>query len=109
MSEVYPSIGQFFKTQVLGKLKAEMLADDSFAHEVYAALCNMRWRNKNNPGAIYAVSWRHAGGVVAQIRGLGENYMDFYCSGREGRVSERVLKALGALGWEPWPYDDNEA
>ncbi len=85
------------------------LAEDTFAHEVYAALCNMKWRNILNYEMIYACSWRYAGELVASIRAKGEDYMEFYCSGDEGKVSNRVRILFLGLGWEPLSYDTESA
>ena len=74
----------------------ELLQDDTFANELYAALCNVDWFKD---GDQYSASWRHSGAVVAQFRFKNEDYMDFYCNGAEGTVSERVKTALGKLGW----------
>ena len=82
--------------------------DRAFAEDVYRALSNMQWRNKNNPENIYACSWRYAGGLVAEYMNQGENYIDYYCSGSEGYVSEEVEKCLNDLGWEKFPYEEEE-
>ena len=72
-------------------------ASHSFARELYAALCNMQWQHKDMQGPV-SVSWRYAGGVVAQLVDEDGCYLDFYCSGDGGKVSERVRVALGDLG-----------
>jgi hypothetical protein len=86
-------------------LAERVSADDSFACELYAALCNMRWQRKDMQSPV-SVSWRYAGGVVAQLVDEDGCYLDFYCSGNEGKVSERVRVALGGLGWMPVPWPD---
>lgn len=107
-----------------------------YAQNVYAALCNMRWQ----PAEVFpilkdeywSVSWRGAGGLVADFRGCGEDYMDWYCSGMgglnaeyeqgesseewqartkfvpEGEVTEEIEQDFAKLGWHPspWPEDD---
>jgi len=96
-----------------------MKSDDEFALEVYQALCNMRWRKKGfmnywkcvfmkrHSGVLYSCSWRYAGGLVAEIRGLGESYIDFYCSGNEGIVTKRIKKNFSMMrsGWVPFPWN----
>ena len=84
-------------------LKARM-EDIKYAKSIYGALCNMRWK-KDGSKPLYSCSWRYAGGTVAYIRDVGEDYMDFYCSGGEGLVSDEVKKALGELGWSPVPWE----
>lgn len=73
--------------------------DDAFADELYCALCNADW--VYNEGAEWTGSWRHAAGVVAELRGKCEDYLDFYCSpsGAEGTISKRVGATMAALGW----------
>lgn len=74
--------------------------DDAFADELYCALCNADW--VHDAGAEWSGSWRHAAGVVAEVRARGEDYLDFYCSptGAEGTISERVGAAMAVLGWQ---------
>lgn len=73
---------------------------------VYAALCNVVWQCTPTEQE-YSCSWRYAGGLVAEIVGAGEDYMDYYCSGYhkgnvpEGKVTAEVAKALADYGWRP--------
>jgi hypothetical protein len=78
------------------------LADQAAAVRLYRALCNRAWAGPD--GRVLTVSWRAAGGIVADARGKGEDYLDFYCSGGEGEVAADVQFLLGALGWAPCPY-----
>jgi hypothetical protein len=80
--------------------------DDGFAQALYAAMCNQAWR-KGAAGRWHC-SWRHAGGIVAGLRGKGEFYNDWYCSGCGGEdaVPEGVVRAdvrilLEGHGWHP--------
>jgi hypothetical protein len=83
-----------------------LVDDNEFATNLYRALSNMQWKQKENPNNVYACSWRYAGGLVAELRNKGENYLDFYCSGSEGWVAPEVEKALNKLGWEKLQYPD---
>jgi hypothetical protein len=105
----------------------------SYAQNLYAAWCNMQWQKidvmpilKNE---YWSASWRSAGGMVAELHGANEDYMDYYCSGMkggasydtddddeyfeknqyvsEGQVTEEIRADLLALGWQPVPYDDD--
>lgn len=103
----------------------QKLQDNRYAQNVYAALCNMRWQ----PAEVWPVlqdeywtcSWRSAGGLVSDLRGQGEDYMDWYCSGisngdadgreryvSEGTVTDEIREDFGRLGWHssPWPKDE---
>lgn len=110
----------------LAAIAPKLKTDDAFAQRVYAALCNQDWQRTDgqhtdecmlvigkppeyakgadpwcNCGAAYSCSWRYAGGLIADLREKGENYMDFYCSGGEGHVTEDVREAMKELGWVP--------
>lgn len=82
---------------VLEAALGERTADRSFAEDVYRALCNVDWRHAD--GSRYGCSWRYAGGLVAAMRGQGEDYLDFYCAGGEGQVSAEIRDALAEHGW----------
>ena len=58
--------------------------DDVYAQNLYAAMCNRDF-TKNDVWPIltekrWSCSWRHAGGIVADMREEGD-YIDWYCSG----------------------------
>lgn len=76
----------------------ELAQDDEFAWALYQALCNNTWVDEN--GETCAVSMRFAGELVAEIRDLGEDYLDFYLSGGESRISDEVREEFQRLGWE---------
>ncbi|HEY3828443.1 MAG TPA: hypothetical protein VGL57_04525 [Solirubrobacteraceae bacterium] len=89
----------------LKTLAQRAATEDGFASELYAALCNMQWRHPQQ-SELVSMSWRCAGGEVADLAGRGEDYLDYYCSGNEGTVSRRVGEAMAALGWTPVPWPD---
>jgi hypothetical protein len=88
-----------------------------YAQNLYAALCNMQWRDPNNISTgLFSVTWRTAGGIVAGLRDTGGDYLDWYCSGMgekmpgevsEGTVTAEIAHDLAQLGWCPEPYNDN--
>ena len=111
--------------------------DKRYAQNLYAALCNMQWQKLDVmpilKDELWSCSWRYAGGLVAEIRGSGEDYMDWYCSGMggftvfddddpdqvkrdfesrgyvpEGHVTEEIMNDLNKMGWlaVPWPKDN---
>lgn len=59
-------------------------ASESYAQNVYAALCNNAFQKLEVlpilKDEVWSCSWRSAGGLVADIRCEGD-YMDWYCSG----------------------------
>ena len=72
------------------------IRDRTVAEQTYAAMCNLEWTNVD--GAKFMATWRTAGDIVAGMRDCGEDYMDFYCAGSEGRVAPELAKAMAALG-----------
>jgi len=90
-------------------------ADDSYAQNLYAAMCNNEFQ-KNDVIPIltdkrWGCSWRYAGGILADMTGQGD-YMDYYCSGigpddtetyknfvAESVITDEVRKDLFDLGW----------
>ena len=65
-------------------------ADDVYAQHLYAAMCNNDF-TKNDVWPIltekkWSCSWRHAGGIIADMQEKGD-YIDWYCSGiRDSRI-----------------------
>ena len=78
-------------------INSNKMSDITFANKVYANLCNLVWYDYINDEVI-SQSWRGAGGFVADIRNLGEDYMDFYCSGNEGKVDKEIEDLFNANG-----------
>jgi hypothetical protein len=104
-------------------------ASDVYAQNLYAAMCNMQFQQlevipilKNKR---WSCSWRHAGGIVADMRETGD-YINWYCSGigggmsyypdegqqkgfvAESVVTDEIREDLKKLGWiaVEWPKDD---
>jgi len=103
-------------------------ASKTYAQNVYAALCNMRWQPADVMPILkdewWTCSWRSAGGIVADFEGQSGDYMDWYCSGigdglgngdadrnkgyvPEGTVTDEIRADFATLGWHPspWPKD----
>ena len=100
-------------------------ASDTYAQNIYAALCNQDWqKNEVWPllkGVTYSCSWRYAGGIVADMREEGD-YINWYCSGicgeqgidyeppltfvPEGTVTEEIREDFFKLGWIPVDSSD---
>ena len=87
---------------------------DSYAQNVYAALCNMRWQKLEIvpilTEELWHSTWRCAGSIVANMRGEG-SYIDWYCSGtgfvgtdftgfvEESYVTEEIQNDFDQIGW----------
>jgi hypothetical protein len=107
-------------------------ASESYAQNLYAAMCNMRFVRKElfpylrqDPDKdLWSASWRYAGGIIADMRQEGD-YIDWYCSGignddtgygldyrrangyvPEGVVTEEIEADLLKLGWIPVHWED---
>jgi len=50
-------------------------------NDVWPLLKDQRW----------SCSWRHAGGIIADMQEKGD-YIDWYCSGIRGEITEEELK-----------------
>mgnify|MGYP001190323323 CR=1 FL=1 len=102
------------------RIVIDYLNDRSIAVDFYSALCNVDWyakkpllpddeliirKLKGEEDESWSCSWRTAGGYIAEIRSkhynTNENYMDFYCSGNEGVVSDLVEECFDRMGWYP--------
>jgi hypothetical protein len=102
---------------------------ESYAQNLYAVMCNNEFIKKEMWPILkdqrWGCSWRHAGGVVADMIGKGD-YIDWYCSGirndgyqddlataypngyvSEGVVTDEIRSDLERLGWIVTPYKDD--
>jgi len=114
---------------------AKVRNSDAYAQNLYAAMCNMQFIKLDVLPILknqrWSASWRHAGGIVADMRQQGD-YIDWYCSGMgglsgydqdsetfeewqartkyvsEGHVTEEITEDLKVLGWVPVEWDDEE-
>jgi hypothetical protein len=103
-------------------------ATDTYAQNLYAAMCNMQFIKLDVLPILknqrWSASWRHSGGIVADMREQGD-YIDWYCSGigeglgngdsdgtkgyiSEGQVTEEIANDLKTLGWVAVEWDDEE-
>lgn len=86
---------------------------DKYSQNLYAALCNNQFKKINDNllktfenVEYWQCSWRHAGGIVADLNERGD-YVDWYCSGiggkegyfSEGFVTNEIKIDLEKLGW----------
>jgi hypothetical protein len=89
-------------------------ASKSYSQNLYAAICNNLFHKE---GKEWSCSWRYSGGIIADLRDVGENYLDFYCSGigsgiegyvGESFVSDEIREDLLKLGWTITEYPLSE-
>lgn len=94
-------------------------ASDTYAQNLYAAMCNNDFQKIDVIPILkdqrWSCSWRHAGGIIADMRESGD-YIDWYCSGigsglgngdedgvksyvPEGEATQEVQEDLKKLGW----------
>lgn len=90
---------------LLNKLFSEKVQNENFAKKLYDCLCNTIWYNKTT-NDIYSCTWRYAGGIVADMRKKGENYLDFYCQGfsDEGDYHQEIYEELNQNGFKAIQY-----
>lgn len=105
-------------------------ASDSYAQNLYAAMCNNDFVKREMWPILkdqrWSCSWRHAGGIIADMRQEGD-YIDWYCSGirndgyqddldtitpdryvSESVVTDEIESDLYKLGWLVVKYDDTK-
>ena len=85
----------------------EKVKDQMYAVNLYRILCNNEFTcpDKKEP---WSCTWRYAGGLVAELRNIGEDYMDFYCSGNESSIDTEIEEDLQNLGWTVVPDSGRE-
>jgi hypothetical protein len=105
----------------------QVRSSDNYAQNLYAAMCNRDFQRNDTWPILtdlkWSCSWRHAGGIVADMRESGD-YIDWYCSGigssedgyglsgtvpeveadgrtyvPEGEVTDEIRADLLKLGW----------
>lgn len=73
-----------------------------YGRDLYAALCNNQFQRQDIMPVLrdqrWSCTWRYAGGIIADMMGQGD-YIDWYCAGREGEVTDEVRADLLRLGW----------
>lgn len=79
-----------------------LLKDKESAIKVYESLCNVVWYDYIEDKVI-SYSWRGAGGYIAELRNAlyraGEDYMNYYCSGSEGKVLTLIEEIFNENGF----------
>ena len=107
---------------------ANARASDTYAQNLYAAMCNNDFQKLAVVPILkeetWGCSWRHSGGIIADMLGKGD-YIDWYCSGigeglgngdpdhvkgyvPEGMITDEIRNDLQRLGWAIVPGGDWE-
>lgn len=84
--------------------------EEHYAQNLYAAICNNEFQ-RNDVWPIlseqkWSCSWRHAGGVIADMLGRGD-YIDWYCSGILNDVDDNEFRAMDKDSQERYLYVKN--
>jgi hypothetical protein len=85
-----------FEEDLRKAFKPKMQANKDFCIDVWSALANVIWVNKD--GTEFSCNFRYAGSLIVDILGRGD-YMDWYCSGPYGLVSVDIAFGMQAFGW----------
>lgn len=86
-----------------------LLKERAWAEQAYLLFPNREWISERGR---FSLSWRAAGGFIADARGDGETYLDYYipyCWGtivEDHAMQERLEGLLAALGWREVGPDD---
>jgi len=103
-------------------------SSDTYAQNLYAAMCNRQFQKLDVMPVLkderWSCSWRHAGGIIADMRMEGD-YIDWYCSGigdglgngdttgikeyvSESVVTDEIREDLKQLGWIVLDQEDDD-
>ena len=79
---------------------AKARASEAYAQNLYAALCNNDFQRNDVWPRIsdqkWHCSWRHAGGIIADMRQQGD-YIDWYCSGINNGDWQKTPEEVAAM------------
>lgn len=83
---------------------------EEYAQNLYAAMCNREFQ-KNDVWPVlkderWSCSWRHAGGVIADMRRKGD-YIDWYCSGILNEASDEEYQSYTKEAQERYLFIKN--
>ena len=75
-----------------------------YCEQLYAALCNNQFFYGDKE---WTCTWRFAGGIISDMIQKGD-YIDWYCSGNEGFVTDEIKLDLMMMGWIVKPYEPKQ-
>jgi hypothetical protein len=85
------------------RMLAKARNSEIYCTDLYSALCNNQFFYGDKE---WSCTWRYAGGIIADMIQKGD-YIDWYCSGNEGFVTDEIKLDLIMMGWIVKPYEDN--
>jgi len=97
-SEEYRKLRSLEYDLMASEVIREKVLEEAYSFALYGALCNNNWY-KPSTGQHWHGSWRHNGDVVAGLVSANGCYLDYYCTGNEGKVDPEIQKDLEELGW----------
>jgi hypothetical protein len=79
--------------------------NSEFGRELWPAMANIIWYHLSDPDKTECgYSFRAAGSLIASMLCKGD-YMDWYCSGPDGTVSDYIAEKMASKGWRYKLYD----
>jgi hypothetical protein len=88
-----------------------LLKDEIFACAAYQSFCNEVYINDDRQR--FSCSWRYAGGLIAELRNEGEDYIDYYMDFVKGELFDQtdpykntIQQIYNRLGWRLLTVDD---
>jgi hypothetical protein len=73
-----------------------------YCQQLYASLCNNQFFYGDK---AWTCTWRFAGGIISDMIEKGD-YIDWYCSGNEGFVTDEIKLDLMMMGWTVRDHDE---
>jgi len=89
-----------------------LLKDEGFACAAYESFCNQVYIDEQRER--FSCSWRYAGGMIAEMRDEGEDYLDYYLGDFIERTGldrvplhkDKVQEVYNRLGWRLLTVED---
>ena len=95
---------ELFEKAISDNFGEKMRTDESLCKRIWSSLANVEWyyiRPSESRGAVsVGYSFRAAGGLIADIRDLGD-YMDWYCASPDSTVDDVFRRAMKKAGFIP--------
>lgn len=88
-----------------------LLKNEVFACAAYQSFCNEVYINEHRER--FSCSWRYAGGLIAELRDEGEDYIDYYMDFVKGELFDQteqhkntIQQIYNRLGWRLLTVED---